>query len=65
MNNLKRERKKHDMSVEQVADIIGVHPNTVSAWESGRWEPTGKNLVQLASLFGCSADYLLEMGDDE
>lgn len=53
-----------DMTIEQLADVIGVHPNTVAGWEKGRFEPSGKNLVQLTALFDCSAEYLLDMTDE-
>lgn len=53
------ERERAHISVEKLADVIGVHPNTIRGWERDEYEPTGKNLVQLSSLFGCSPDYLL------
>ena len=57
--NIERERECSGITVEQLADTIGVHPNTVRGWERGDFEPTSKNLVQLSTIFGCSADYLL------
>lgn len=57
--NVEVERRAAGLTVEQVADLVGVHPNTVRGWERGDYEPTSKNLVQLSTLFGCSADYLL------
>lgn len=62
---IKSERLKAGMSVQQLADVIGVHPNTVRGWERGDYEPTGKNLVQLNTLFGCSPEYLLGMKQQE
>ena len=62
--NVERERKGAGLSVEQLADTIGVHPNTVRGWERGDYEPTSKNLVQLSTLFGCSADYLLGLTEN-
>lgn len=64
MKHLKEEREREGISVDKLADAIGVHPNTIRGWERGDYEPTGKNLVQLTSLFGCSAEYLLDMTDE-
>ena len=64
MKHLREEREREGISVDKLADTIGVHPNTIRGWERGDYEPTGKNLVQLTSLFGCSAEYLLDMTDE-
>ncbi len=64
LKNIKREREESGLSVDQVSDVLGVHPNTVRGWERGEYEPTSKNLVQLAALYGCSADYLLDITDE-
>jgi transcriptional regulator with XRE-family HTH domain len=64
MKHLREEREREGISVDKLADAIGVHPNTIRGWERGDYEPTGKNLVQLTSLFGCSAEYLLDMTDE-
>lgn len=36
MIDLKEERCKRNLTVEQVADMVGVAKSTVSKWESGR-----------------------------
>lgn len=64
MKHLIDERVRIGLSVEKLADVIGVHPNTVRGWESGSFEPTGRNLVQLATLFGCGAEYLLDITEE-
>lgn len=63
MKHLKAERERMGLSVEKLADVMGVHPNTVRGWEHDEFEPTGRNLVQLSSIFGCDADYLLDLTD--
>lgn len=63
-NNIKRERVEAGISVDEAADVLGVHPNTVRGWERGEFEPTGKNLVQLSALFGCGAGYLLGLTNE-
>lgn len=64
MDNLKRERQSAGLSIQKLADMLGVHRNTVSGWEDGRFEPSSKNIVQLTAIFGCTPDYLLDMTDD-
>lgn len=59
MNNLEKERCDHGLSIDDLADILGVHPNTVRGWERGDFEPTGKNLVQLSAALGCTPEHLL------
>ena len=53
------ERERSGLSVEKLASVLGVHPNTIRGWERGDYSPTGKNLIQMEALFGCSGDYLL------
>lgn len=62
--NLRVERERAGLSVERLASMMGVHPNTIRGWERREFAPTGKNLIQLASIFGCSGDYLLDLTDE-
>lgn len=62
--NIRSERVRAGESVEQVAEAIGVTASSVLKWESHETEPSGRNLVNLANHFGCSADYLLDMIDE-
>ena len=64
LNNMRAERARNNMTVQQVADMVGVHPNAVSRWENGDSEPTARNLVALCKLYGCTPEYLLDMTDD-
>lgn len=60
MNNIGKARKTAGFSQKEVAITIGVSRPTVSQWESGKKNPTGKNLLELAKLLSCSVDYLLD-----
>lgn len=57
--NLKAERKRAGLSQEKLAEIIGVARQTVTKWETGAGVPDIENLLSLSSLFGISADALL------
>lgn len=63
-NNIRSERVRIGASVEDVATAINVSSSSVSKWESGDVEPNGRNLVNLAQLFNCTPDYLLDMTDE-
>lgn len=56
---LKALRETRNMTQAQLADRLGVAPNSVSAYESGLRYPTYENLVKLARIFHVTTDYLL------
>ena len=47
------------LKANQVAELIGVHKNVLSTWETGQKNPSYENLLKLADLYDCSVDYLL------
>ncbi len=61
--NMKAERARVGLTIEEVASRIGVHPNTLSRWESGTAEPYAENIIALARLYQCTPEYLLGMSD--
>lgn len=61
---IKSERVRLGLSREQAAAELDVHPNSLAAWEQGLAIPSGKNLVKLTHLFGCTPEYLLGMTDE-
>ena len=58
--NISTMRKELRLSQEYVAEQLGVSRQAVSKWETGQSEPTAKNLVELAALFGISLSELVE-----
>ena len=64
MHNIKSERVRIGLSQNELADDLGIHVNTLRAWESGAAKPGSMNLIKLCELFGCSADYLLGLTDE-
>ena len=61
---MRAERARNGLSLQQVADELGVHVNAVSRWETGKTEPTSSNLIALCKLYDCSPEYLLDMTDE-
>lgn len=62
--NMKVERMRHELTIREVADTIGVHPNAVGRWESGETEPTASNIIALCEIYDCTPEYLLDMTND-
>ena len=52
-------RKQRGMSQEDLAEKLDVSRQAVSRWEVGTAQPDASNVLQLSSLFGVTADYLL------
>ena len=58
--NLRNTRLDAGFTAEQVAQKIGVHPNSLLMWERGETEPLGKSLIELSKLYQKSPDWLLK-----
>ncbi|WP_449240376.1 helix-turn-helix domain-containing protein [Desulfoscipio gibsoniae] len=58
-NRLVSERKKRDLTSEQLAQIIGISKAMVSHIENGRHWPSGKVIMRLEQFFGIPASKLL------
>ncbi|MDU0940014.1 MAG: helix-turn-helix transcriptional regulator [Clostridiales bacterium] len=57
--NMRSERIRSGLSLEQAAHLIGVHPNSLQRWELNKAEPLAKYVVLLASIYHCSVEYLM------
>lgn len=58
-DNLKRIRKEHNLSQEQLADKLNVSRQAVSKWESGQAYPEMDKMLQLCQIFNLNIDELL------
>lgn len=58
-------RKQHRLSQTELAKAVHVSQATVTAWETGKAEPSSSALNTLASYFDVSADYLLGRKESE
>lgn len=56
--NIKKLRRKRDLTQEKLADLIGVSFQAISKWERGESFPDVAMLPIIADFFGCSIDDL-------
>ncbi|MGN1346479.1 MAG: helix-turn-helix domain-containing protein [Eubacteriales bacterium] len=56
---IKKLRREHDMTQEQLAGLLGLTPAAVSGWECDRNAPDISQIPLLSSIFHVSADVLL------
>ena len=60
---LKDLRKKHKITQEDLAKIIGVERSSIGKYESSTTIPSNETLIKIANYFNVSTDYLL--GNDK
>ena len=58
-SKLAEERRRNNMTQEQLAERLGVSRQAVSRWESDTAYPETDKIGRMAALFGVSCDYLL------
>ena len=58
-SKLAEERRRNNMTQEQLAERLGVSRQAVSRWETGAADPSTSNLLALAKIFGVSPEELL------
>ena len=63
MKRIKERREQTNMTQRELAEAVGVAVPTISMYENGKREPDGQTMARLATVLGCSVDYLL--GVDE
>lgn len=56
----KKIRRRVGMTAQEVATKIGVSISTLFSWESGKTSPDSTRVIQLANLYGCTADELIK-----
>ena len=57
-------RKQRKLTMKDVAEAIGMKPDTYRNYESGRLEPNLSTLTKLADFYGVTTDYLLGRSTD-
>ena len=63
--NLKRLRKIHQYTQENVAEKINVSRQSIAKWESGECNPDIESLIKLSNLYNVSLDNLVNHSEDE
>ena len=58
-STIKKLRREHDMTQEQLAEYLGITANAVSQWECDKTAPDISQLPILANLFEVTTDFLL------
>ena len=54
------QRRKSNITQEQMASLMNVSRQAVSKWESDLAYPETDKIIRMSELFGCSTDYLLK-----
>ncbi|TJY43445.1 helix-turn-helix transcriptional regulator [Cohnella pontilimi] len=61
---LKQLRKKRGLTMQELADYVGVAKSTYAGYESGYRQPTIESIQTISRKLRTSADYLLGLTDD-
>lgn len=64
-NQIRMNRRRMDLTQEQLAEKFGTSPQAISRWETGATYPDIEMLPMIASFFGMSVDALLGCTDEE
>lgn len=64
-NKIAELRKSKKLTIQQVADGIGVSNGTISRYEQGIREPKLETWIRLADFFNVSVSYLQGVSNDE
>ena len=63
LRRLRDLREDHDLSQQQIAEILGIQQTVYSRYERGLQTIPLQHLVTLAKYYDVSTDYLLDMTD--
>ena len=56
---LRRWRKANNYTQEQLAELVGVHLDSVNRWEQGKRVPHGKSLARVMAITNLSSDAII------
>lgn len=60
MESLKLLRLAHNLTQQELADILNIHRVTYNGYEQGKFEPSFEILKKLSKYFNVSIDFLLD-----
>lgn len=59
MDRIRELRLEKDLKQKELAEILGIQPNTFNQYEMGKREPDYATLLKIANYFDVTIDYLL------
>ena len=65
MNRIRELRQKKHLSQEELARLLGVDRSAVAKWETETNLPRAEKLLQMAEIFDCSVDKILNRNSFE
>lgn len=65
MNGLRYIRTRCNLSLSELADVLGVTRQALSAWENGKKEIPEQRCEQLANFFGIDKEYFGEISEEK
>ena len=63
MEKLREYRKRAGMSMDALAKAVGVSMHSIFRWETGKTNPTAKEVVLLSDVLNVSPNELLGVGE--
>ncbi len=63
-NHVRRHRRVHDMTQQELADRVGVTRQTVFSIEKGRYNPSVGLALRIARVFGVPVETLFELNEE-
>ena len=63
-NNIASERVRKNLRQTDLADRLEVSIATITNWETGKVDIPGTKIAAMATLFGCSTDYILGLSNE-
>lgn len=60
MNKIRYYRKKNNLSLIELAELVGLSPSTISNIENGKTSPKIEWIREFASVFGCTVNDLVD-----
>jgi len=62
-DRLRQLREEHDLSQQELGNVLHVSKANVSKFETGKLQPSLQHLIALAQYFAVPADYLLDISN--